>query len=182
MQEKMNPDVSGEGVVYSDDLKKGYLEQFLSRQKIGQRKSVNASRELIKALHRIVSILGYDKATIGSYATAIIRWHIDKNQSLLRAIEYESYRGDDYPETAHKTEKTRAYVERYLTADDVNRNGTGSFHLPRELADKLHYYINAINGKKPTVGSYADAIITNHLNSFEGLLSEMLGEKMRNSQ
>lgn len=185
MQEELKPDDVGMET-HSDELKQSYLAVFLSGDKIGPRKNVCATKELTDALHHVASILGYDnKATIGTYAAEIIRFHFKSNENLLKLVAAEGF--DHVPsstesvEDVHKPGPTRQYVKDYLCGDEVNRNGSACIHLPRELVDKLRFYVNMVRYvPKPTVGSYVEAIICEHFSVYEDMLSEMIAEKLSN--
>lgn len=173
------PEINVDGVVYSPELKKGYDEAFLTRVEIGDRKGIQCTASLSQQLKRIVNILGYGRTTIGSYVQNILECHLAMHKVVINELKVASLLSDNDETAMDKISlAAKKYQAFYLTGDDTNRSRK-KLYVSKDLVDRIHKIIKDVDGGKPTVGSYAECIIRQHLDMCGDVIAEMTNDKCR---
>lgn len=172
-------EINVDGVVYSPELKRGYDEAFLTKVEIGDRKGIQCTVALSQQLKRIVNILGYGRTTLGSYVQNILECHLEMNKVVISELKAASLLSDS-DETAmdNISLDAKKYQAFYLIGDEVNRTRK-KLYVSRELVDRIHKIIKDVDGGKPTVGSYVEYIIRQHLDMCGNVIAEMTNDKYR---
>lgn len=162
---------------FSQETKDAYAEAFLTKFSVGNKKVIQCTEALSEHLKRIVNAIGYGKATVGSYVQSILDYHLEgyKKEILeLRALSLLST--PDPKEIDSLSLNAKKYQALFLTGDGVNRTRKG-IYVNRDIVDKLHKIILDVNGEKPTVGSYAEAIIRDHIESCSDIIADMTNDQ-----
>lgn len=183
MQENPQPDaeINVDGVVFSDEVKRAYEGSFLQQFCIGNKKVIQCTEELQMQLKRIVSLLGYGKVTLGSYVQSILDFHLEEHKIVIAELKATSLLATAHPEAIDGISlSAKKYQAMFLTGDYVNRTRKG-IYVNRDIVDKLHRIVLDVNGEHPTVGSYAEAIIRDHLETCADLIAEMTNDKCSKS-
>ncbi len=177
MTEKQTP--KDMPALFSDETKEAYSEAFLSRFSVGNKKVIQCTETLSEQLKRIVNLLGYGKATVGSYVQSIIDYHLEEYKTTILELRAFSLLSTRQPEAIDSISlEAKKYQARFLTGDGVNRTRKG-IYVNRDIVDKIHKIVLDVNGEKPTVGSYAEAIIRDHIDTCADLIAEMTNDISR---
>ncbi len=83
-----------EGIVFSDDVKRAYEATFFTRFSIKPKRCICFTESLWSQVKRIVTILGGDKATMGTYVQNIIDFHLDENKVVIAELTAASFLSD----------------------------------------------------------------------------------------
>lgn len=162
---------------FSQETKDAYAEAFLTKFSVGNKKVIQCTEQLSEQLKRIVNIIGYGKATVGSYVQSIIDYHLEEYKAVILELQAFSLLSTRNPEAIDNISlAAKEYQAIYLTGDGVNRTRKG-LYVNRDIVDKLHHIVLDVNGEKPTVGSYAAAIIKDHLDTCADLIADMTNDK-----
>lgn len=163
---------------FSEKTKKQYAEIFLTPFSVGNRKCVQATPALVKALKRLVHLAGNDKATIGSFVQSVVENHLQEHCTTILELREVSLRSDSTPEAMDSlTKEAKAYQAKFLTGDGLPRTLKG-IYINRDLVDRLRDIVLEVSSEHPTCGSYLDAIVTDHLKVCEDLLADIVNDKM----
>ena len=65
---------------------KNYQERFMSSNRINSNNRVHVSPEIFAIIERLVSAVGKDKVSMGSYVTEIIREHLERYKESVHTI------------------------------------------------------------------------------------------------
>lgn len=174
-----NAELNVDGIVFSDEVKLAYAYTFLSRFSVGDRKVIQCTEALSTQLKRIVSILGYGTATLGSYVQSILEFHLDEHKVTIAELRAASLNAAVEPNAMDSISlPAKKYQALYLMGDHVNRTRKG-IYVSRDLVDRIHKIVLDVNGEKPTVGSYVESIVRDHLDECADLIAEMTNDKYR---
>lgn len=172
-------EINVDGTAFSDEVKRIYTDTFLQRFSVGNKKVIQCTEEFQEQLKRIVSLLGYGKVTLGSYVQSILDFHLEENKIVIAELKAASLLSTAHPEAMDEiSSEAKKYQAMFLMGDYVNRTRKG-IYVNRDIVDKLHRIILDVDGEHPTVGSYAEAIIRDHLVTCEDLIAEMTNDKCR---
>ena len=173
-----NPEMSVDAVQppaepqFSEETKRQYAAAFLTSFPVGERKSVQATAELVQTLKRVVNLIGNGTVTVGSFVQSIVESHILEHKVLIESLREASLRSDSLPHEA------KVYQAKYLTGDCKVRTLKG-IYMNRDLVNQIKRIVFDVNGEHPTCGSYLEAIVMEHLTVCEDLISEMVNDKHR---
>ena len=172
-------EINVDSTEFSEGVKQAYAYTFLSKFSVGDRKVIQCTESLSTQLKRIVSILGYGTATLGSYVQSILEFHLDENKVVIAELRAASLNASIDPKSMDEISlNAKKYQALYLTGDYVNRTRKG-IYVSRDLVDRIHKIIMDVNGEKPTVGSYVESIVKVHLDECADLIAEMTNDKYR---
>lgn len=168
-----------DGTVFSDEVKRAYYATFFTRFSIKPKRCVCMTESLWKQVKRIVTILGGDKATMGTYVHNIIDFHLDENKAIIGELTAASYMSDTNGNAMDTlSAEARRYQARFLMGDGVNRT-SNQVYVSRDLAERLKRIVNDVGGEKPTIGGYVEAILKEHFDDCADLIAEMTNDKYR---
>lgn len=63
-----------------------YRERFMSNNRINSLSRICIAEDVFKVVERLVSAVGKDKVSMGSYVTEIIREHLERNKESVNTI------------------------------------------------------------------------------------------------
>ena len=98
-----NPEMSVDAVQppaepqFSEETKRQYAAAFLTSFPVGERKSVQATAELVQTLKRVVNLIGNGTVTVGSFVQSIVESHILEHKVLIESLREASLRSDSNP-------------------------------------------------------------------------------------
>lgn len=165
--------------VFSQETKDAYSDAFLTKFSVGNKKVIQCTEALSEHIKRIVNAIGYGKATVGSYVQSILDFHLEAYKSEILELRALSLLSTPDPKAIDNLSlKAKKYQALFLSGDGVNRTRKG-IYVNRDIVDKLHKVILDVNGEKPTVGSYAEAIIRDHIESCADLIAELTNDQCR---
>lgn len=180
-----NPEISVDAVQppaepqFSDETKKQYAAAFLTSFHVGERKSVQATTELVQTLKRVVNLIGNGTVTVGSFVQSIVESHILEHKVVIEILRSASLLSDSNPSAIESLpHDAKVYQAKYLTGDDKVRTLKG-IYMNRDLVNQIKGIVMDANGEHPTCGSYLEAIVMEHLTVCEDLISEMVNDKHR---
>jgi len=172
-----SPEVETAG--FPDDVKRAYADTFFARFRIKNKKCIQCTESLWKQVRRVVTILGGDDATVGNYVQNVIDFHLDENKVLIAELTAASYLSSLEPDAEDKLNaECRRYQAQFLTSDGVNRT-SNAFYVSRDLVERMKRIVKDIDGERPTIGGYADAILREHFDKCADLIAEMTNDKYR---
>lgn len=168
-----------EGIVFSDDVKRAYEATFFTRFSIKPKRCICFTESLWSQVKRIVTILGGDKATMGTYVQNIIDFHLDENKVVIAELTAASFLSDTDEKAMNSlSTAARKYQACFLTGDGVNRT-TNQIYVSRDCAQRLKRIVKDVGGENPTIGGYVDAILREHFDDCADLIAEMTNDKYR---
>ncbi len=182
-----NPEMSVDAVSppgeqqFSEEIKRQYAAAFLTSFSVGERKSVQATTDLVQTLKRVVNLIGKGTVTVGSYVQSIVESHILEHKIVIEELRAASLLSDTVPSTMDSiSREAKLYQAKFLTGDNRVRTLKGVY-MNRDVVNQIKRIINDVNGEHPTCGSYLEAIVMEHLTVCEDLISEMVNdEHLRN--
>ena len=74
----------------------------------------------------------------------------------------------------------KKYQAKYLMGDKVNRKER-EIYISAELGKRLKRIVLDVDGDRPTMGSYVEAILLDHLDTCADLINEMTNDSKRNT-
>lgn len=183
-----NPEMSVDAVQppaepqFSEETKRQYAAAFLTSFPVGERKSVQATAELVQTLKRVVNLIGNGTVTVGSFVQSIVESHILEHKVLIESLREASLQSDSNPSAMDALpHEAKVYQAKYLTGDGKVRTLKG-IYMNRDLVNQIKRIVFDVNGEHPTCGSYLEAIVMEHLTVCEDLISEMVNDKHRKNK
>lgn len=183
-----NPEMSVDSVhlpgepQFSEETKRQYTAAFLTSFPVGERKSVQATSELVLTLKRVVNLIGNGTVTIGSFVQSIVESHILEHKVVIESLRAASLLSDSDPSAMESLpHEAKVYQAKYLIGDDKVRTLKG-ICMNRDLVNQIKSIVQDVNGEHPTCGSYLEAIVMEHLTVCEDLISEMVNDKHRKNK
>lgn len=167
---------------FSEETKRQYSAAFLTTFPVGERKSVQATTELVQTLKRVVNLIGNGTVTIGSFVQSIVESHILEHKVVIECLREASLLSDSNPSAMDSlSTEAKFYQAKYLTGDNKVRTLKG-IYMNRDLVNQMKGIVMDVNGEHPTCGSYLEAIVMEHLTVCEDLISEMVNDKHRKNK
>ena len=180
-----NPEMSADAIQppvepqFSEETKRQYAAAFLTSFPVGERKSVQATVELVQTLKRVVNLIGKGSVTVGSYVQSIVESHILEHKVVIESLRAASLLADTNPTVLDSlSSEAKIYQAKYLTGDNKVRTLKG-IYMNRDLVNQIKRIVFDVNGEHPTCGSYLEAIVMEHLTVCEDLISEMVNDEHR---
>lgn len=171
------------GAGYSNEVKRSYQETFFVRHSLKPYKYVGCTLSLWQRLKRIVTNIGGDKASVGMYVQNIVAYHLEEEdvKALIAELTAASYLSDtDSKAMGGISLNAKKYQAKYLMGDKVNRKER-EIYISAELGKRLKRIVLDVDGDHPTMGSYVEAILLDHLDSCADLINEMTNDSKRNT-
>lgn len=148
-----------------------YASRYLKRETIRHQRSVGVTESLLSRLKEVVTLIGQNNTTVRSYASAIIREHLCDYRHIHEYIRRCLYRQNTSDDADVYQNPTEVYFNKYLGKNAKYRNSV-SIHVDFECARLLGVIVQwADTGA--TIGSFASAILEEHLDKYSSLLNEM---------
>lgn len=176
-------EVNVDGAGYSDEVKHSYKETFFVGHSLKPYKYVGCTLSLWQRLKRIVTNIGDDKASIGMYVQNIVAYHLEEEdvKALIAELTAASYLSDNDPKAMDGISlNAKKYQAKYLMGDKVNRKER-EIYISADLGKRLKRIVLDVDGDHPTMGSYVEAILLDHLDSCADLINEMTNDSKRNT-
>lgn len=176
-------EINVDGAGYSDEVKRSYKETFFVGHSLKPYKYVGCTLSLWQRLKRIVTNIGGDKASVGMYVQNIVAYHLEDEdvKPIIAELTAASYLSDtDSKAMDGVSLKARKYQAKYLTGDKVNRKER-EIYISGELGKRLKRIVLDVDGERPTMGSYVEAILFEHLDACADLINEMTNDSKRNT-
>lgn len=176
-------EVNVDGAGYSDEVKRSYQETFFAGHSLKPYKYVGCTLSLWQRLKRIVTNIGGDKASVGMYVQNIVAYHLEEEdvKSMIAELTAASYLSDtDSKAMDGISLNAKKYQAKYLMGDKVNRKER-EIYISAELGKRLKKIVLDVDGVRPTMGSYVEAILLDHLDTCADLINEMTNDSKRNT-
>lgn len=156
---------------YTLEQKIAYGIKFLHREPIRHQRCIGVTEDLLAAVKEVVELVAFDATTVRSYVTAIIKSHIRHYKVIHEYLKREAYQQTLPGDTEEYGIAVREYSDRFLSKNTEYR-GAAWLHVESECVDALARLVKWA-GTGATIGSLAEAIITDHLLRHDKLLEEM---------
>lgn len=176
-------EVNVDGAGYSDEVKRSYQETFFAGHSLKPYKYVGCTLSLWQRLKRIVTNISGDKASVGMYVQNIVAYHLEEEdvKALIAELTAASYLSDtDSKAMDGISLNAKKYQAKYLMGDKVNRKER-EIYISAELGKRLKRIVLDVDGDRPTMGSYVEAILLDHLDTCADLINEMTNDSKRNT-
>lgn len=168
-------EINVDGAGYSDEVKRSYRETFFGGHRLKPYKYVGCTRSLWQRLKRIVTNIGGEHASVGMYVQNIVAYHLEDEdvKPLIAELAAASYLSDTDPKALDGVSlNAKKYQAKYLMGDRVNRKEK-EIYISGELGKRLKRIVLDVDGDRPTMGSYVEAILIEHLDACADLIAEM---------
>lgn len=176
-------EINADGAGYPDEVKRSYRETFFTRHNLKPYKYVGCTLSLWRRLKRIVTNIGGDKASVGMYVQNVVAYHLEDEdvKPLIAELAAASSLSDtDSKAMDGISLDARKYQAKYLMGDGVNRKER-EIYISGELGKRLKRIVLEVDGDRPTMGSYVEAILLDHLDNCAELIYEMTDDSKRNT-
>ena len=174
---EINVDSTG----YPDEVKRSYRETFFTRHNLKPYKYVGCTLSLWQRLKRIVTDIGGNRASIGMYVQNVVAYHLEDEdvKPLIAELTAASRLSDTDPKAMDGISlEAKKYQAKYLMGDMVNRKER-EIYISGELGKRLKRIVQNIDGDRPTMGSFVEAILLEHLDACADLINEMTNDSKR---
>lgn len=174
-------EINVDGTGYPDEVKRSYKETFFTRHNLKPYKYVGCTMSLWQRLKRIVTNIGGERASVGMYVQNIVAYHLEDEdvKTLIAELTAASCLSDtDTKAMDGISLEAKKYQAKYLMGDMVNRKER-EIYISGELGKRLKRIVLDIDGDRPTMGSYVEAILLEHLDACADLINEMTNDTKR---
>lgn len=174
-------EIKVDGTGYPDEVKRSYRETFFTRHNLKPYKYVGCTMSLWQRLKRIVTNIGGERASVGMYVQNIVAYHLEDEdvKPLIAELSAASCLSDtDSKAMDGISLEAKKYQAKYLMGDMVNRKER-EIYISGELGKRLKRIVLDIDGDRPTMGSYVEAILIEHLDACANLINEMTNDSKR---
>lgn len=168
---------------YPDEVKRSYRETFFTSHNLKPYKYVGCTLAFWHKLKRIVTNIGGEHASVGMYVQNIVAYHLEDMdmKSIIEELRVASIKSDTDPMAMDKISlAAKKYQAQFLMGDKVTRKER-EIYISGELGKRLKRIVLDIDGDKPTMGSYVEAILREHIDSCADLIEEITNDRKNNS-
>lgn len=176
-------EINADSAGYPDEVKRSYRETFFTRHNLKPYKYVGCTLSLWRRLKRIVTNIGGDNASVGMYVQNIVAYHLEDEdvKPLIAELAAASSLSDKDSDAMDGISlNAKKYQAKYLMGDRVNRKER-EIYISGELGKRLKKIVLEVDGDRPTMGSYVEAILLDHLDNCTELINEMTDDSKHNT-